>query len=191
MDRGDPGGSDGGKGAERELRLKIHDREEFLIVTPRMLSTLIVRIHGLSGREFTMAVRDLMPGELEAYLEKVINTNRHAAPCFQYKRIPQDPITRRELHRICRDQLKELEMDRKACFRSIVPAVAAGGEAGYSIVCGEVFLRACKDAKVKFFYVGPDGEREALVLGQACAGKRGKTATKTENWDSQNPRYMV
>lgn len=148
----------------QEYMLKIDGREDFVIITPQMLSNLISRIRDLPERELVVAVREIIPGGLEEYLEKVINTNRYTAPCFRYSHILEDPITKKGLHRILRQQLEVMEMDRTACFQSIVLADTINGEAEFDIACTEPFFWACKDSRVRFIYVCPDGEQRALVF---------------------------
>lgn len=148
----------------QEFMLKINGGEDFVIITPQMLSALIVQIHRLPERELKVAVREILPTGLEEYMEKIINTNRYTASCFRYRQILEDPITKKELHRILRGQLEVLEMNQTACFQSIVLADTISGEAGFDIACTEPFFWACKDSMVRFVYVYSDGEREALVL---------------------------
>ena len=148
----------------REVKLKIEGGEDFVIITPQMLAALISRIHRLAMRELTVSVEDILPSGLGAYLEKTINTNRYAAPCFRYSHILEDPITREGLHRILRAQLEVLKMNQAACFHSIVLTDTIDGEAGFDIACTEPFFWACKDTTVRFVYTGQDGDREILVL---------------------------
>ena len=151
----------------QECKLIIDGGEDFVIVTPRMLSALISRIHEHPGRELVVAVREILPQGLEEYMEKVINTNRCTASCFRYSHILEDPITKRELHRILGQQLEVLEMNQTACFQRIVLVDTISGEAEFDIACTDPFLWACKDSRVRFVYVGPEGEQEALVLEYA------------------------
>lgn len=106
----------------REYKLEISGGEDFVIITPQMLSALIFRIHKLCRQKLVVAVKDIVPADMEEYLGRMINTNRHAAPCFHYCQISEDPITKRGLYRILRQQLEGLEMERRACFQSIVLA---------------------------------------------------------------------
>lgn len=153
----------------QEFMLKISGGEDFVIITPQMLSSLILQIRRLPERELMVEVKDILPKGLEEYMERIINTNRHTVSCFQYSQIPEDPITGKELHRIVRGQLETLEMNQTACFQSIVLADTISGEAGFDIACTEPFFWACKDSAIRFVYVCPDGEREMLILeyGQA------------------------
>lgn len=151
----------------QECKLIIDGGEDFVIVTPQMLSALISRIRELPGRELVVAVREILPQGLEEYMEKVINTNRCTASCFQYSYILEDLITKRELYRILRQQLEALEMNQTTCFQRIVLADTISGEAGFDIACTEPFFWACKDSRVRFVYVSPEGEQEALVLEYA------------------------
>ena len=160
----------------REYILKISGGEDFIIITSQMLSALIFHIHELQRREFTVAVRDIVPRELEGYLVNIINTNRYAAPCFRYGQILEEPVTRRELQRILRQQLEGLELDRAACFRSVVLADTVSGEAGFGIACTEPFFWACKDTMARFVYFCPDGRREILVMKY---GENGAVAEET------------
>ena len=148
----------------RELMLKINRGEDFIIITSRMLSSLIVQIHKNPEREIRVAVKEILPKELEEYMERIINTNRYTASCFRYRQILEDPITKKELHRILQGQLEVLEMNQTACFQSIVLTDTISGEAGFDIACTEPFFWACKDSMVRFVYVCPDGEKETLVL---------------------------
>ncbi|MCI9074175.1 MAG: hypothetical protein HFH80_15610 [Lachnospiraceae bacterium] len=164
MDRGGSDGAASGKAAARELILRISGGEDFVIITPQMLTFLILRIRRVSVREVAVAVGDLMPLEMEVYLARVINTNRYTASCFRYGEILEDPITGRELRRILRRQLEGLEMDRRACFLSIVPEDIPGGEAGLALVCAEPFFRACRDSAARFVYETRDGEQTIMTL---------------------------
>ncbi len=148
----------------REYKLEISGGEDFVIITPQMLSALIFRIHKLCRQKLVVAVKDIVPADMEEYLGRMINTNRHAAPCFHYCQISEDPITKRGLYRILRQQLEGLEMERRACFQSIVLADTIKGEAGFDIVCATPFFWACRDTAVKFIYFCPDGRQENLVL---------------------------
>ena len=148
----------------QEYRLTINGGGDFVIITPQMLSTLISQIHRTPERELRVAVREILPQGLEDYMEKIINTNRYTATCFRYSQILEDPITKKELYRIVRGQLEVLEIDQTACFQSIVLADTISGEAGFDIACMESFFWACKDSRVRFVYICPDGEQEMLIL---------------------------
>ena len=129
-----------------------------------MLSFLITRVHRHPEREPRVAVRKSLPRELEEYLERIINPKRHAAPCFRYRRILENPITKKQLHRILRGQL---EMNQTVCFHEIVLADTISGEAGFDIACTEPFFWACKNSAVRFVYVCPEGGLEVQVLEYA------------------------
>ena len=148
----------------QEYRLTINGGGDFVIITPQMLSSLISQIHRTPERELRVAVREILPQGLEDYMEKIINTNRYTATCFRYSQILEDPITKKELYRIVRGQLEVLEIDQTACFQSIVLADTISGEAGFDIACKESFFWACKDSRVRFVYICPDGEQEMLIL---------------------------
>lgn len=151
----------------REMQLKIDGGEDFVLITPRILSSLIVRVRRHPERELWVTVREILSRELEEYLERLVNTNRHAAPCFRYNRIREEPITKKELHGILRGQLEGLEMNRMLCFHGIALADTVSGEAGFDIACTKPFFRACKDSAVRFVYSCPDGSQETLVLEYA------------------------
>ena len=48
----------------REFMLKINGGEDFIIITSRMLSSLIVQIHKNPEREIRVAVKEILPKEL-------------------------------------------------------------------------------------------------------------------------------
>lgn len=130
----------------RECKLKIDVGEDFVIITPQMLSALISRIHRVPGRELVVAAQEIIPIGLAEYMEKVINTNRYTTSCFRYSYILEDPITTKELHQILRLQMEVLEMDQTTCFRSVAPADISSEEEGFYIICTEPFFEACKDS---------------------------------------------
>lgn len=146
----------------RGATLKIEGGKDFVIITPQMLSALICLIRRHTVRRFTMPVEEIMPGGLEQYLERLINTNRYAAPCFRYSDIMEEPITKGGLYRIMGSQLEVLKMDRTVCFHSVVPADVTDGETVLDIACTEPFFLACKDLAMRFAYIGQSGEREII-----------------------------
>jgi len=146
----------------RRATLKIEGGKDFVIITPQMLSALICQIRIHTVQCFTVPVEEIMPGRLEQYLEKLINTNRYAAPCFRYSDIMEEPITKDGLYRIVGSQLEVLKMDRTACFHSVVPVDATDGEAALDIACTEPFFLACKDITMRFAYIGQSGERKII-----------------------------
>lgn len=153
----------------RGVTLRIEGGKDFVIITPQMLSALICRIRGLTALRFTVSAEEILPGRLEQYLERLINTNRHAASCFRYSDILEEPITKKGLYRIVRAQLEVLEMDRTVCFQSIVQADTAEGGTIFDIVCTESFFRACRDISMRFAYTGQDGMRK--IIDRYFSGK--------------------
>lgn len=153
----------GGEAVTQQIRLRIEEREDFVIVTSYVLSALICRIRGLTVRRFTVAAEEILPNGLEEYLRRIINTNRYAAPCFRYSHIREDPIEKEGLYRILGAQLTALKMEKTECFRDIVLTDTMDGAAAFDIVCTEPFFLACRDLTGSFLYTGQDGAEEALV----------------------------
>jgi len=148
----------------KEYRLKINGGYDFIIISPQTISLLISKIHNSPDKELAVKVEDIMPADFAKYLVNVINSNRQANIRFRYSQIAADPITKRELYQLMREQLSLMDMDKTLCFENIKLVNTMTGEAGFDIDCTEPFFWACKDTAAQFVYTYSDGRQETLIL---------------------------
>lgn len=148
----------------KEYKLKINGEIDFIVISPKMLSFLIARIHNSPKREVAVSIDDIMPRGFADYLLRVININRFNNERFCYRYILENPVTRKGLYEILRQQLSNMNIDHSFCFQTIRLTDTFRGDVELDIECNELFFWACKDTTAKFIYMFPEGQQETLVI---------------------------
>ena len=144
--------------------MKISGEMDFVIISPQVFSSLIAKIHNSPEREVAVVVEEIMPPGFMDYLINVINVNRFTNEKFRYHYILEDPITRKDLYKILKEQLSRADMDNTTCFQNISLQRTLHGAAELDMECNEPFFLACKDSTAKLVYTFQDGREETLVL---------------------------
>lgn len=67
----------------REYKLKINGEIDFIVISPKVLSSLIAQIRSGSEREVVVSIDDIMPWGFADYLLRVINSNRFTNERFR------------------------------------------------------------------------------------------------------------
>lgn len=147
-----------------EYKLKINGEIDFIIVSPKVLSSLIARIHNSPKREVAVNIEDIMPRGFIDYLLRVINVNRFTNERFRYRHILENPVTKKGLYEILRQQLSNTNIEHFSCFKTIRLTDTFRGDVELDMECNEPFFWACKDTTAKFIYMFPDGQQETLVI---------------------------
>lgn len=148
----------------KEYKLKISGEMDFVIISPQVFSSLIAKIHKSPEREVAVVVEEIMPPGFIDYLINVINVNRFTNEKFRYHYILEDPITRKDLYKILKEQLSRADMDNTTCFQNISLQRTLHGAAELDMECNEPFFLACKDSTAKLLYTFQDGREETLVI---------------------------
>lgn len=144
--------------------MKISGEMDFVIISPQVFSSLIAKIHNSPEREVAVVVEEIMPPGFVDYLINVINVNRFTNEKFRYHYILEDPITRKDLYKILKEQLSRADMDNTTCFQNISLQRTLHGAAELDMECNEPFFLACKDSTAKLVYTFQDGREETLVI---------------------------
>ena len=144
--------------------MKISGEMDFVIISPQVFSSLIAKIHNSPEREVAVVVEEIMPPGFMDYLINVINVNRFTNEKFRYHYILEDPITRKDLYKILKEQLSRADMDNTTCFQNISLQETLHGAAELDMECNEPFFLACKDSTAKLVYTFQDGREETLVI---------------------------
>ena len=148
----------------KEYKLKISGEMDFVIISPQVFSSLIAKIHNSPEREVAVVVEEIMPPGFMDYLINVINVNRFTNEKFRYHYILEDPITRKDLYKILKEQLSRADMDNTTCFQNSSLQGTLHGAAELDMECNEPFFLACKDSTAKLVYTFQDGREETLVI---------------------------
>lgn len=133
--------------------MKISGEMDFVIHSPQVFSSLIAKIHNSPEREVAVVVEEIMPPGFMDYLINVINVNRFTNEKFRYHYILEDPITRKDLYKILKEQLSRADMDNTTCFQNISLQRTLHGAAELDMECNEPFFLACKDSTAKLVYI--------------------------------------
>lgn len=144
--------------------MKISGEMDFVIISPQVFSSLIAKIHNSPEREVAVVVEEIMPPGFMDYLINVINVNRFTNEKFRYHYILEDPITRKDLYKILKEQLSRADMDNTTCFQNISLQRTLHGAAELDMECNEPFFLACKDSTAKLVYTFQDGREETLLI---------------------------
>ena len=148
----------------KEYKLKINGEIDFIVISPKVLSSLIAQIRSGSEREVVVSIDDIMPRGFADYLLRVINVNRFVNERFRYRYILENPVTRKGLYEILRQQLSNADIEKSPCFQTIRLTDTFRGNVELDMECNEPFFWACKDTTAKFVYTFPDGREETLVI---------------------------
>ena len=131
-----------------EYRITFSGQGEFLIISPRILNTLIEKIHNSGKLELSIQVGDIMSESYREYILNVINSNREDS-YFCFSNIPENPITMKQLYQITEEQMKNLDIGKGKLLE---------------INCSEVFWIACQDSESVFLYQYANGMEEKIVI---------------------------
>lgn len=101
----------------KEYKLKINGEIDFIIISPQVLSSVITQIHNSPKCEVAVNIEDIMPPGFTEYLLRVINSNRFTNERFRYRYILENPVTRKGLYEILRQQLSNADIEKSPVFR--------------------------------------------------------------------------
>ena len=93
----------------KKYKLKINGEIDFIIISPQVLSSLISQIHNSPECEVAVNIEDIMPPGFTDYLLRVINVNRFTNERFRYRYILENPVTKKGLYEILRQQLSNTD----------------------------------------------------------------------------------
>lgn len=148
----------------KEYTLIIKGEIDFIIIAPQVFSSLITQIHNSPERKVVVGIESIMPPKFTDYLLRVINSNRFSNERFRYCYILENPVTKKGLYEILRQQLSRTNTERFPCFQTIHLTDTFRGNVELDMECNDLFFWACKDTSAKFIYTFPDGRQETLVL---------------------------
>lgn len=148
----------------KEYTLIIKGEMDFIILSPQVLSSLITQIHNSPERNVVVSIESIMPPKFTDYLLRVINSNRFSNERFRYRYILENPVTKKGLYEILRQQLSNTDIEKSPCFQTIHLTDTFRGDVELDMECNEPFFWACKDTAAKFVYTFPDGREETLVI---------------------------
>lgn len=89
----------------KEYTLIIKGKMDFIIIAPQVLSFLIAQIYNSQERKVVVGIESIMPPKFTGYLLRVINRNRFSNERFRYRDILENPVTKKGLYEILRQQL--------------------------------------------------------------------------------------
>ena len=148
----------------KEYTLIIKGEMDFIILSPQVLSSLITQIHNSPERKVVVSIESIMPPTFTDYLLRVINSNRFSNERFRYRYILENPVTKKGLYEILRQQLSNTDIEKSLCFQTIRLTDTFRGDVELDMECNKPFFWACKDTAAKFVYTFPDGREETLVI---------------------------
>lgn len=103
----------------KEYTLIIKEEMDFIILSPQVLSSLITQIHNSPERKVVVSIESIMPPTFTDYLLRVINSNRFSNERFRYRYILENPVTKKGLYEILRQQLSNTDIEKSPCFQTI------------------------------------------------------------------------
>ena len=148
----------------KEYTLIIKGEMDFIILSPQVLSSLITQIHNSPERKVVVSIESIMPPKFTDYLLRVINSNRFSNERFLYRYILENPVTKKGMYEILRQQLSRTNTERFPCFQTIRLTDTFQGNVELDMECNDLFFWACKDTTAKFIYTFPDGRQETVVF---------------------------
>ncbi len=100
----------------KEYTLIIKGEMDFIILSPQVLSSLITQIHNSPERKVVVSIESIMPPKFTDYLLRVINSNRFSNERFRYRYILENPVTKKGMYEILRQQLSRTNTE--SCGKS-------------------------------------------------------------------------
>lgn len=118
----------------KEYTLIIKGEMDFIILSPQVLSSLITQIHNSPERKVVVSIESIMPPKFTDYLLRVINSNRFSNERFRYRYILENPVTKKGMYEILRQQLSRTNTERFPCFQTIqLTDTFQGNGAGHGV----------------------------------------------------------
>lgn len=124
----------------KEYKLKINGEIDFIIISPQVFSSLISQIHSSPEREVAVNIEDIMPPGFTDYLLRVINVNRFTNERFRYRYILENPVTKKGMYEILRQQLSRTNTERFPCFQTIQLTDTFQGNVELDMECNDLFF---------------------------------------------------
>ena len=129
------------KGPEmKEYTLIIKGEMDFIILSPQVLSSLITQIHNSPERKVVVSIESIMPPKFTDYLLRVINSNRFSNERFRYRYILENPVTKKGMYEILRQQLSRTNTERFPCFQTIQLTDTFQGNVELDMECNDLFF---------------------------------------------------
>lgn len=151
-------------GAVKEYHLRFVGIKDIIIVSSKVLESLIPHVYDSSDREMIVDIEELMPGDYSEYVMEIINTNRGIRG-FEYEDICAELLARRHIYQILQYQLKALTIEAGLCFLNVCLPDDNSDSAELDVECSAPFYWACKDSESIFWYMDEAGKQIKLIVG--------------------------
>ena len=139
----------------KEYRIKITGKYDVIVLSPKMITTLIDKIRHSNSKEMVVPAEDILPQGYAEYLTRVLDANTEVA-----KTLPN-----RNAYTLIAEQIKKMQFNEKDCFDSVnvtqpekIPQL--------DVEASEDFYIVTKQGNSQFRYVfqNENGEEVSVIL---------------------------
>lgn len=139
----------------KEYRIKITGKYDVIVLSPKMITTLIDKIRHSNSKEMVVPAEDILPQGYAEYLTRVLDANTEVA-----KTLPN-----RNAYTLIAEQMKKMQFDEKDCFDR-VEVTEPESNPQLDMEASKDFFIVTKQENSQFRYVfkSENGEEISVVL---------------------------
>lgn len=139
----------------KEYRIKITGKYDVIVISPRIIATLIDKIRHSNIKELVIPAEDILPQEYAEYLTCVLDANPEIA-----KALPN-----RNAYTLIAEQIRKLQCNEQDCFDR-VEVTEPESNPQFDMDTSEDFYIVTMQKNNHFRYVfkGEDDEKISIVL---------------------------
>lgn len=139
----------------KEYRIKITGKYDVIVISPRIIATLIDKIRRSNIKELVIPAEEILPQEYTEYLTCVLEANPEIAKALPNK----------NAYTLIAEQIRKLQCNEKDCFER-VEVTEPESNPQFDMDTSEDFYIVTKQKNNHFRYVfkGEDDEEISIIL---------------------------
>lgn len=139
----------------KEYVIKIKGNYDILIINPKMISNLIIKINQSNTKELTVSADEILPEKYVDYLSRVLKANIETTKALQTIN-PYELIAK---------EIEKLQVNNENCFDN-VKVTENNENTSFDVDTSERFYMLIKekDNQFKYVYKNENGEEISVLL---------------------------
>lgn len=139
----------------KEYRIRITGKYDVIVLSPKMITTLIDKIRHSNSKEMVVPAEDILPQGYAEYLTRVLDANTEVA-----KTLPN-----RNAYTLIADQIRKMQCNEMDCFNS-VDVTEPANDPQLDMEASRDFFIVTKQKNSQFRYIvkSETGEEINIVL---------------------------
>lgn len=137
----------------KEYRIKITGTYDVIVLSPKIISTLLARIRHAAVKELVVPAEEIFPRGYAEYLTRVLNANAE----------PAGALPDRNVYALAAEQIMKLQCNEQDCFDRVEVAEPETNPR-FDINTNEAFYILTRQAHTHFRYLFRDENEEEISI---------------------------